>query len=65
MGKLLWTIIKDGLKSLAFWAVASVGMIFLWGYTGRMLSLGLGIIFIISFIGVTLKRVVNSFGSRG
>ena len=65
MGNLLWAIIKDGLKALAFWAVASLIMIFLWGYTGRMLSLGLGMIFIVSFIGANLKRIVNYFTGPG
>jgi hypothetical protein len=65
MVKLLWTIIKDGLQAFAFWLVASLVMIYLWGYAGRMLSLGLGIIFVISFIAVTLKRIVSSLtGSR-
>ena len=65
MGNLLWAIIKDGLKALAFWAVASLIMIFLWGYTGRMLSLGLGMIFIVSFIGLNLKRIVIYFTGPG
>jgi hypothetical protein len=61
MGNLLWAIIKDGLKGFAFWAVASVIMILLWGYTGRMLALGLGLIFIVAFIGGNLKRVLHYF----
>jgi len=65
MGNLLWAIVKDGLKALAFWAVASLVMIFLWGYTGRMLSLGLGMIFIVSFIGLNLKRIVTYFTGPG
>jgi len=58
MVKLLWAIVKDGLKAFAFWLVASVVMIYLWGYTGRMLSMFLGLIFIVSFIGANLKRIV-------
>ena len=63
MVKLLWAIAKDGLKALAFWLVASVVMIYLWGYAGRMLSIGLGLIFIVSFIGANLKRIVVSVQS--
>jgi hypothetical protein len=62
MGKLLWTIIKDGLIALAFWVVARIVMVYLWGYSGYILSLGLGVILVVSFIGVTLKRIVNQFG---
>jgi len=58
MLSLLWAIAKDGLKALAFWIVASLVMIYLWGYTGRMLSMFLGLIFIVSFIGANLKRIV-------
>ena len=65
MGNLLWAIIKDGLKALAFWAVASVIMILLWGYTGRMFSLGLGLIFVVSFIGANLKADRQLFHGTG
>lgn len=60
MMKVLWAIIKDGLQALAFWIVASLVMIYLWGYAGRMLSLGLGLIFLVCFIGLNLKRIVVS-----
>ncbi len=63
MGKLLWAIIKDGLKALVFWLVASMAKVFLWGYTERMLSLGLGLIFVLSFMAVNLKRIVASLPS--
>lgn len=65
MGNLLWAIVKDGLKALAFWLVASLVMIWLWGYAGKMLSLLLGMIFIVSFIGLNLKRIVMYFQGRG
>jgi hypothetical protein len=61
MGNLLWTIIKDGLIALAVWAVARIVMVYLWGLTGYILSLGLGMILAVSFIGLTLKRIVNVF----
>lgn len=63
MVKLLWAIVKDGLKAFAFWLVASVVMIYLWGYAGRMLSILLGLIFIVSFIGANLKRIVVTLQS--
>lgn len=30
MGNVLWAIVKDGLKALAFWLIASLVMIYLW-----------------------------------
>ena len=54
----LWRIAKDGLKALIFWAVASVVMVYLWGYTGRMLSAGLALILIVSFCATRLTEVV-------
>ena len=55
----IWIIVKDGATAFGFWLVASALLIYFLGYPGRMLSLFLGLIFIVSFIGVTLKRLVN------
>lgn len=65
MGRLLTTIVKDGLIALAVWVVARIVMVYLWGYSGYILSLGLGVILVVSFIGATLKRVVNHFSGAG
>ena len=63
--KTIWIIVKDGAIAFGFWLVASVLLIYFLGYPGRMASLFLGLIFIVSFIGVTLKRLVNlATGSR-
>lgn len=61
----LWAILKDGLKALAFWIVASLAMVYFWGNAGRMFSMLLGLIFIVSFIGVNLKRIVMALQSSG
>jgi hypothetical protein len=61
MENLAKTIVKDGLIALVFWVVVRVLMIWAWQYTGQVLSNGLGIILVVSFIGVTLRRVVDFF----
>jgi hypothetical protein len=65
MVKLRGTIVKDGLIALVFWVVARSVMVDLWGYSGYILSLGLGLLLGVSFIGVTLKRIVNYFSGGG
>jgi hypothetical protein len=55
------TILKDGLIALVFWVVVRVWLIWEWQYTGHVISLGLGVILVVSFIGVTLRRFVDYF----
>lgn len=61
----LWRIAKDGLKALVLWVVASVVMVYLWGYTGRMLSLGLGLILVVSFCATRLAEIVTWLRAPG
>ena len=58
LAKMMRYVVVDGLKALAFWIVASLIMIMLWGYNGRMLSTGLGVILGVAFAAVTFKRIV-------
>jgi hypothetical protein len=42
-------MIKDGLRALIFWAIASVLLVLFFGYTGRILSALLGMVFVVAF----------------
>jgi hypothetical protein len=59
----LQKMIKDGLRALIFWAVASVLLILFFGYTGRILSALLGMVFVVAFCmlwaRVVLELLIN------
>jgi len=51
-------VAKDAVKAVVFWIVASIALVYFFGYTGRMLSSFLGMILIVCYIGVCLKHLV-------
>lgn len=61
----LWIVIKDGLKAFLFWLIASFLMIHFWGDVGKMLSYGLGFIFIVAFCALWAAKLLAWFLSLG
>jgi hypothetical protein len=63
LGKIVW----DGVKAFLFWLVASMLMIYFWGYPGLMLSRLLGLIFVVAFFALRFTEIlafVLSLGRR-
>jgi hypothetical protein len=61
----LWRIVWDGLKAFLFWLVASVLMIYFWGDIGKVLSMILGFIFILSFCVLRITEIAAFAMSLG
>jgi hypothetical protein len=58
-------IVWDGLKAFIFWFVASVLMIYFWGDIGKVLSMILGFIFILSFCVLRITELAAFAMSLG
>jgi len=52
-------IVKDGLQAFAFWAVASLAMVYFLGDFGKLLSIGLGVIFIVAFCALRAAELLG------
>jgi hypothetical protein len=54
----LWKIVWDGVKAFLFWLVASMLMIYFWGYPGLMLSRLLGLILVVAFFALRFTQIL-------
>jgi hypothetical protein len=61
----LWRIVWDGLKAFIFWLVASALLIYFLGYPGYMLSILLGLIFLVCFCALRFTEIVAYMLSLG
>ena len=55
----------DGLKAFIFWLVARTLLIYFLGYPGYMLSILLGLIFLVSFFALRFTEIVAYIVSLG